>query len=253
MLVVRRFTLVAVVLALVAAACGSGESEGTTTTTTTTIEAGPVAATTTSTTQQEAPSGDSGSTYCERLRAIQDEGDESPLSFSFFNMTPAEIEAQFKQNLEIFEEWVEIVPSEIEDAAIVVLEAYKKFVARGNELGWNLEAMGNDPEFNASFDDAALTAAADRLDAYSRDVCGVEFSTDTDPGSGDGQTSDDPIAIVLNAFQLPASLFSEDDIECIRAEVGAEFEASITPDWVPSSEDIEVLLGAIDACGISLG
>lgn len=250
----RIVILLAVVLSMIAAACGGGDSasdDGTTTTTTS--DSGSTGNDTTTTTEPERASGDSGSDYCERVRAAQD-GEEDSLDFNLFGRTPAEIEAQFEANLEIFEGWRDLAPDAIKDDADVLLEAFRTIVDRGKELEWDLEAMAADEVFN-NFDEPAISQATANLDAYSRDVCGVDFSVSADPGtappSGNGD-EDDPITIALNFFQLPAGFFSEEDVQCLRDELGSEFEASITPGWVPTQDDINLLLDALDACEIGI-
>ncbi|NNF87456.1 MAG: hypothetical protein HKM97_02910 [Acidimicrobiia bacterium] len=262
MLGIRRFRYIGIALALVltASACGGGEdgADNPTTTTTTTAPSSGAddgGAADTTTTTMEPVSGDSGSTYCERVREAE-ASNETPLDFSFFGKSPEELEAQFARNLAIFEEWRDIAPPEIEDDAELVFNFYRTFVERGNELQWDLEAMADDETFNSGFDDAALDAASVNLENHSRDVCGVDFGSTADPGPDllpGGGDDDNPIATALEAFQLPADLFSEEDIQCMRDELGAEFEAKIDADWVPSTDDIALILAAVDECGIALG
>ena len=261
MLVFRRYRFVAIImtLALVAGACGGDDSGGdattaATTTTTTAAGEGDVAADTTTTTAAEPVSGDSGSVWCDRIRQAASEA--SPVDVNFLTATPAEIQAQFETTVGLFEEMAEIAPSEIDDDVDTVLAAYRRFVELGNEASWDLFALANNTEFAAAFEDPSIGAAADRMDAYNRDVCGVDFLSFAGPDSGPppgGEVDDDPIAIALQAFQLPADLFSDEDIQCLRDEVGAEFEAGITPGWVPSPEETATLLAAVSACGITLG
>ena len=263
----RVLTLV-LALALLATACGGGDSDDTTTTTAASSSDGgsdsgnettttTVAATTTTT--EVSVSGDSDSTYCRRVRAA-DESDETPLDFSFFGKTPEELEAQFEANLEVFAEWVSIAPDDIKDAAQTVYNAYEAFVNRGNELLWDLEAMADDEVLNSGFDTPELDTASEVLDAYSRDVCGVDFTTIADPGGqapptspGGGDDETDAVSILLGSFGLPVDFFPEEAIECMRTELGPEFEAKITPDYVLTAEDTALLFAAIDACELNIG
>jgi hypothetical protein len=257
-----RFITVLMALALVAGACGGDDSGGDAAATTTTTTAsggggggdGGAADTTTTTTEAEPVSGDSGSAYCERVRQAE-ASDESPLDFSFFGKSSDELEAQFETNIQVFEEWRSIAPPEIKEDADVVFDFYRTFVDRGNELEWSLEAMADDEVFNTGFDNPALDTASVNIENYSRDVCGVDFGATADPGAGPppADVGDDPISAALNAFNLPADLLSEENIQCLRDELGPEFEASITADWVPTTEDIALILAAVDACGITLG
>lgn len=256
MFVFRRFRFIAVLiaLALIAGACGGDDSGGDATTTTTASSGGGdgAAAATTTTTEAEPVSGDSGSTYCDRVRQAEASSD-SPLDFSFFGKSAEELEAQFAANLAIFETWVDIAPSEIEDDAEIVFQFYRKFVERGNELEWNLEAMADDEVFNAGFDDPALDTAAVNIENYSRDVCGVDFGTTgsgATPPPASGGDSDDAVSILLSSFGIPAGLISEDDIACLRGELGEEFEAKITPDYELTEQDSALLLAAVGECGI---
>lgn len=261
-----RILIVVTALALIATACGgddggsddatpttaaSSNSDGGADTTTTTAAA-------TTTTTEVSVSGDSDSTWCRELRRVSEEN-ASPGDLNFMTATPEEIKEAFETVLATFEEAADSAPPEIEDDVQVLLAAYGTFVAKGNEAGWNLLAMGNDPEFQAAFDDPAIEQAADRIDAYARDVCGVDFSTLADaggpptaPGGGEAD-DDDPVSIVLGALQIPRALFTDEQIECITEELGEEFVASVTPDWVPTPAAIEALLAAVDACGIELG
>jgi len=261
---IRRFRALTFViaLALVATACGGGGDEAsddpTTTTTTSPGDGGGTddgSSDPTTTTTTAAPvSGDSDSSYCDRIRETT-EGDQTGLDFNPLGKTPQEIQALFERNLEVFEDWEDQAPDEIKDDASVLVEAFRTIVERGNELEWNLQALVDDPVFNA-FDTAEVTAAADNLDAYTRDVCGVDFSTLGDPGSSPGPGSDEPqdaVSILLGTFGIPAGFFSEDDIECLREGLGSEFEAKITPDYVLTPQDAELLAAAIEACDISLG
>jgi len=253
MLVFRRFRFIAVLmaLALVASACGGGDDDSsggdaTTTTAATPGGGGDVAADTTTTTQAEPVSGDSGSTWCDRIREFEDP-DDSPIDFNFFGLTPEQLEAQFETNVEVYEDWARTAPSEIEDDVNVFLDAFRLLVDRAEALDWSLLALADDPEFITAFDNPAFEAAADNIDAYNRDVCGVDVTSIADPGAGPppADVGDDPIAIALNAFNLPA--------DRLREAVGPEFEANITSDWIPTQEQIAALLAAIGACGITLG
>ena len=255
----RRFRFIGVVLAvaLIASACGGGGDDTSADPTTTTTAApggdGGTGASDTTTTTMEPVSGDSGSTYCERVREAE-ASDETPLDFNLFGLSTEELEAQFARNLAVFEEWRSIAPPEIKADADIVFDFYRTFVERGNELGWDLEAMADDEVFNSGFDDPALDTASVNLENHSRDVCGVDFtssSSDGPPPPADG--GDDSVAILLSSFGIPAGLLSEDDIECLREELGPEFEEKITPDYVLTTEDTLLIVGAVDTCEIGLG
>jgi hypothetical protein len=263
----RRFRTLTFILALalVASACGGGGDDSGDEATTTTTSAGndggsegdgssdPTTTTTTTTTAPTPVSGDSDSDYCERVR--QGFEDQSGLDFNLINKTPQQIQELFEDNLKLFEDWLDHAPDEIEDDAAVMVDAFRTLVERGNELEWDLQALASDPVFGV-LDTAEVEAAGDRLDAYSLDVCGVDFSeidgSGADPGPG-GDEPQDAVSILLGTFGIPASFFAEEDIECLREELGPEFEAKITPDYVLTAEDATLLGSAIEACEINLG
>lgn len=258
-----RLIALLVALAMLAAGCGGGEDsdEATTTTTVAPGDAGntdtTVADATTTTTTQPEASGDGDSEWCRQLRIVSE---EAPPTFNFLTATADELRERFEGVLDSFMEAADIAPPEIEADVEVMVEAYGAFVARGNELEWSINALANDAEFAASFDDPAISAAADRMDAYSRDVCDVDFtalagapsSGPIGPGTGEVD-EDDPVGIVLNALGLPRALFTDEQVACVVEELGEDFVESITPEWTPTAEAVEVLLAAVDACGIALG
>ena len=265
MSLLRRFRALTfiIALALVATACGGGSDDSSDDPTTTSTVAGgggdndggsSASTTTTPTTAPAQVSGDSGSGYCDRIRDTS-EGDQDGLDFNPLGKTPQQLQALFEANLEVFEGWENLAPDEIKDDAAVIIEAFRGIVERANELEWDLQALASDPAFNA-FDSAEVTAAADNLDAYSRDVCGVDFSTLGDSGAAPGPGGDEPqdaVTILMRSFGIPAGFFSDEAIECLRQALGPEFEAKITADYVLTAEDTLLLADAFEVCEISLG
>lgn len=258
MLVIRRLRFryigVALALALIASACGGGEDGAdspATTTTTAPTGGGTDGAAATTTTTVKPVSGDSGSTFCERVREAAASG-ESPLDFSFFGMSAEELEAQFSANLAVFEQWRDIAPSEIKDDANLVFDAYRTFVDRGNELNWDLEAMADDEVFNDGFDDAALDTASDNLENYTRDVCGVDLDEDFDPEPGAGDEDDGTLGSLLDTLGIPIPIdfLSEDDLECMTTALEPLLTAGIGPGYVPTDADLQVLADALEDCEI---
>jgi hypothetical protein len=254
-----RVLALVLALALVATGCGgddAGSDDATTTTASTSDGDGQTTTTTaaTTTTEAESMSGDSGSEWCDRMR-LAAEG-EGALDFDTLS-TPAEFQEAFEAGLELFEEAADIAPREIDEDVDTLLEMFRVFVDVGTRAEWAPLAMFQDPELLAAADDPALEAASDRIDAYNRDVCGVDFETfvesESDVPLPTEPASDDPVEILLGAFGLPPGFFPEEDIECMREELGPEFEAKVTPDYVPTTEDVALLGMALEACEISLG
>jgi hypothetical protein len=250
-------------LALIATACG-GDDGGSGDTTTTTASAssdgdGDTTTTTpapTTTTADVSVSGDSDSAWCRGLRQASEET-AGPGAIDLLTATPEELGRAFEAVLDTFTEAADSAPPEIADDVDVLLTFFAAMVEKGRDADWNLLALANDPEFGATVDDPAFEQAANRVDAYSRDVCGVDFSTFADaggapttPGGGD---EEDPVSIVLGALGIPRALFTDEQIACVTEELGEEFVASVTPGWVATPEALEALLVAVDACEIELG
>ena len=129
---------------------------------------------------------------------------------------------------------------------------YRTFVERGNELMWDLQAMADDEVFNAGVDDPALDAATVNLDNHSRDVCGVDLNSTSDPGPGTGNENDGTLASLLTTLGIPIPLdfLSEDDLECITTALEPLLTADIGPGYVPTDADLQVLADALEDCEI---
>jgi hypothetical protein len=171
-----RFVVLVLALALVAGACDEGEDTtgGDATTTITSSADGDdedgSAPDTTTTTEAQQFSGDSGSSYCDLSRATYEED----VSLFEFDGTPEEVEASFEKARDLYDEFQRKVPSEIEDDFDVVVGAFDQWFERAEELDFNGSAIAEDDEFFSTFDDPALEAAGTRLEAYDRDVCGID-------------------------------------------------------------------------------
>jgi hypothetical protein len=178
MFAIRQVLFVVLVLtvALVAGACDGDDAGGDTTTTTASSAGdagdgngnGSTAATTTTGAQQF--SGDSGSAWCDRMRAINE--DDTILDFT--DTTATEVEAQLERAADLYDELERDVPREIEDDFDVVLDAFDKWFERAKELEFDYSAMVDDEAWASAFDNPAVEAAGERLDAYDLDVCGID-------------------------------------------------------------------------------
>lgn len=201
----------------------------------------------------EPVSGDSGSEWCDGIRS----GEDSGIGVDLFGATPEEIEAQFRQNVEAVERWESVAPPEIEDDVNLFADAFRTFVRLGEEADWDILAMAENPEFETAFDDPALDAASDRIDAYSRDVCGVDLGLGFDDGgAGDappppsGPPADQAEAL-LGLFGLPADFLTEETRACLNEGIAEAF-----PDGVPEVIDAEsaaafdALEPLIEDCGL---
>lgn len=187
-----------------------------------------------STESSVAMSGDSDSEWCRRIREIRDSDEPSPLDLSFTGFDPATLEAQFTTNLGVMQEWADGAPPEIDDQVDTMLQAYTTFVDLASEAEWNMVALGTDPEFIETFDDPAIEQAANDIDAYSRDVCGVDFAEiqDVPSTSTGGGEADDLVTAVLDAMDLPTEMLTTEQAACMSEQLTPAFS-----DGVPSGPD----------------
>ena len=251
---IARSAGIALAVAITAAACSGGSDdaaseENTTTSLSDDTDLTSTTEASTTTTTTEPIEGDSGSDYCDRVREAQT-SNESPLDFSFFNKTPEELAAQFDRNLEIFEEWQSISPPEIQSDTAIVLDFYRLFVDRGNELEWNLEAMADDELFNSSFDNPRLVAATANIDSYTLNTCGVDFNESA--GSPPATGTENALGDVLESLGIPVPVdfLGEEAIECLNDELEPLLEQDIGAGYVPTDDDIALLTTALANCGI---
>lgn len=202
----------------------------------------------------EAMSGDSGSDWCERIRSAIESDEPSPLSFDFIGKSPDELQAQFETNLSVMEEWADVAPGEIDADVDVMVDTYRTFVDMGEAAGWNIQAMSSDPTFSEAFEDDAIETAADRIDAYSTEVCGVDFSqagaaATPEPGAG----GDDTVTQLLTLLGLPPNFVPAEQRACMSDALAAAgaFPDGIEPGYVPTPAEFEALNDAAAECGLA--
>lgn len=249
----RRFQYVVMLAAivLVASACGGGDddtadpSDGNNTTTTS-------ASSDSTTTTAPEVSGDGDSTWCRRVRDIIESDEPSPLSFNFFGMSSEQLQQQFERNLEVFEEWADIAPPEIDAEVDSFVDGFRTVVRIGNENSWNINLLANDPEFEAAFG-SDVEAAGNAIDAYNRDVCGVELGFD--PATGAPSTTlpadDDYVGQLLALLGVPAGFLPPAALECMNGELADYFTEPIGPGYVPTDEDFEAFDDAAEVCNVA--
>jgi hypothetical protein len=245
----RRSVLALTVMALVAAACGgSGEEAGSDTA----PSAAPTTAATVAPTSTDAPdsddqnvgsdddeqmTGDNGSEWCDGVRAGAEEA--SPLEFNLLGLSPEQIEVRLTGNVALLEDWHAQAPPEIEDDVGILVDAFRTMVELAEEAEWDLVALGSDPAFAETFEDDDLERATDRIDAYSRDVCGVDLRA-SDPGQGTPPTlptgGDDAASQMLALFGIPSDVLPSDQVDCLNDELAAAFPDGLPEDLVLTEE-----------------
>ncbi len=198
-------------------------------------------------------SGDSNSDWCEAVRAAADETD-SPLDFDLIGLSPEEVEARLKGNLDELERWEATAPPDIETQVGTLVNGFRTFVSLGDEAGWDLFALASDPDFETAVDSDELSRAADDVEAYNREVCGVDSDLDlTDggtPGEIDPGDADDMATIFLEQFGLPANFLTDEQLACMNEELAAAFADGMPEDLTLTPDNIEIFDTVGAACGI---
>lgn len=196
-----------------------------------------------------------GGSWCDQVRAAAASDAPSPINFDFFGLDAQAIEAQVNANVEVLENWASIAPSEIKTSVETIVGAFETFAELGNDAGWDLTAMVNDPQFAATFEAPELEAATDAVDAYNRDSCGVDLGPDggappaDDPAAG----GDDLVSQILAGFGLPPSFLTDQQRQCMNIELEDDFPDGLGDDFVLDETLGAALDAAAQACGVTIG
>ena len=252
-----KVLLVCLTLVVMAAACGDGESD----------EVGSAAGDDTAavdeqpgsddTEDSEAMSGDGDSEWCDAIRTAADEAG-SPLDLDLLGLSPDEVEARLKGNLDELERWEARAPAEIESQVTTLVDGYRTFLSIGDEAEWDLTAMATDPDFQAAFQNTDLIDAAAEVDAYSRDVCGVDLALDPTNTGGtavvpDGGDAGDIATAFLEQFGLPPNFLTDEQLTCVNEQLAAAFPDGVPENLTLTPDNIEIFDAAGAACGIGNG
>ena len=262
-----KLWIVFVALALVAAACGGDENEadaqaGGDQLASTDADTGGAGQTDDGAASGSSASGDPDSEWCRAVRSAAD-GEASPLDLDLLGLTPEELEARFTENVALIEEWEATAPPEIEADVTAMADAFRTLVSLADAAEWDLLVMGTDPAFLEAFDVGELGPAADRIDAYSRDVCGVDLGVSDVDGLGGGTSSTPSVPAVgadgdladqvMGLFGLSADVLAPDQVDCLNEQLGQQYPDGIPADAVSN----EAFFAAIDqisvTCDLSLG
>ncbi|MEM9562972.1 MAG: hypothetical protein AAGA93_10160 [Actinomycetota bacterium] len=259
----RRLVAVAMALTLVAGACGSDDegelgsagaevaTDGQTAADDSTDDAA------SSDGDDQAITGDSGSSWCDAVRSAA-EDDTNPLDFDLFTLSPDEIVARFQENVAELERWQDQAPPEIDSQVGTLVDAFRTLSDKVDEADGDLLSLGNDPEFLATFDAPELEAAANDIDAYSRDVCGVDLGADLGGDAGAPDVSVPPVGggedaatQLFEQFGLPLNFLTEDQLACVNAEIAAVFPDGLPADLLQNEEAFAVLDAINTTCDIA--
>lgn len=119
--------------------------------------------------------GDPDSPWCSEMRIAGAES--NPLSMDIFGLTPAEMEAQFRETATVFAQMEALAPDDIRQDVDEAADVFETFVLLGAEAGWDLDAMLADPGFMAAFDLLGLESAVSQIERYTLEVCGIELAS----------------------------------------------------------------------------
>lgn len=205
----------------------------------------------------EPMSGDGGSDWCTSVRNAAENPDDSPLSFDFMGLSADQLEDQFKQNLNVLEQWASRAPSEIDGDVDTIVGAYRTFIDLGDAADWDFMSMANDPAFEEAFDDDALDTASTRVDQYTRDVCGVDLgvvgaAADT-PTAPEIPADADLVTQIFGIMGIPAGMIPDDIASCMNdsLEASGVFEDGFTTADLANEEVLDAIDDAADACGFN--
>jgi len=250
-----RVLVAAVALALLAAACGSGDEAQVGSAPVTSDDQGTDGSTDATDDAGAAMTGDGDSEWCQAIREIQESGEANPMDFGFTGLDPASMEAYFTGNLAMMDDWRNAAPPEIDQQVETMYGLYSSFIDLAEAAEWNVAAMGSDPEFMELVSDPAIEQAANDIDAYSRDVCGVDLIAVETPSpsvpAGDADASG-LAGEFLGQFGLPPNFLSDQQLECLNGELAKAFPGGLPENLTLNAETLEVFDTAGAACGVGI-
>ncbi len=126
-------------------------------------------------------SGSSTTTYCAKIAAYKAKSTELD---SVFTGTPdsAKIEAAFTTMQLMVNDLKSDAPAEIKADVTTMSDAIDSVVKIFAQYDWDFVKLASAPEFATLQNDLAgadMSAASDRLEAYSTDTCGIASDTST--------------------------------------------------------------------------
>lgn len=129
----------------------------------------------------EKSGGSSTATYCAKIAAYKAKSDELD---SVFSGTPdaAKVEEAFTTMQSMVHDLQSDAPAEIKQDVTTMSSAIDSVVTIFSQYNWDFVALASAPEFATLQDDLAgadMTAASDRLEAFSTGTCGIESETST--------------------------------------------------------------------------
>ena len=126
-------------------------------------------------------SGGSTATYCAKIAAYKAKSDELD---AVFTGTPdsAKIEDAFTTMQSMVNDLKSDAPAEIKNDVTAMSNAIDSVVKIFSQYDWDFVKLASAPEFATLQEELAgadMTAASDRLEAFSSDTCGIASDTST--------------------------------------------------------------------------
>lgn len=217
----KRIIVAIAALGLLAAACGDDDGGGNAQSLEEALDGG----STTTGGDDGSFSGAGSDDFCEMAREV-DETDP------FESSDPDDIQAGFEEANRLIDEVIDRAPDEIRDDFETVAEGFRAFGEILEEHDWDLFAVPE--EAAAELEDSRFEEAADRIDRYMEEVCGIDSDTDgadvdLDDAAGDFDGSIPENADDVNAMLAQMLGITEEQAACLN-EAGASIDADAEPD-----------------------
>ena len=109
---------------------------------------------------------------------IQDYKDKADSFDSAFDSTdPKDIENAFTTMQGVLHDLDDAAPAEVKEDLGVMVESVDRMIEIFDKYDWDFTKLATAPEFaelSAELEGQAMSDASDRLDAYSKDTCGID-------------------------------------------------------------------------------
>jgi hypothetical protein len=228
----RNATLLgALALAVVLTGCGDSDGESESAATVTTVTTGTASAEPDS---GEPFTGDAGSAWCEMARDLDEGFDESEQLTSFDPATLEDLYTRLSGDLSRAEE---VAPDEIRADVTNVVGGVERIVDLLEGADWDLTQISASDA--AALDDPSLIGAAERIERYGIEVCGLEPDAAEETPSGSSAQAEQAVIDALVGLGL-----DEEQARCLAQTIVAS--GGSTDDLLSDPQALA------DQCGISL-
>lgn len=198
-------------------------------------------------------SDDGGGSFDGDFCALAQEREDAESTFDSVNVfIPSEFEAAWNENIRLLERAIVIAPDAIRADLELIRAEIGPVDAALREAGFDVAAIfADDPD--ADFDETPeAEAAGERIDAYVRDVCGIDVDANEDGGPTDEellqdlQDSGNEEQLVQTALESVG--FTPEQAACVASQITLDDLLAIE-DQGPSGDVLDILIG----CGVDVG